>query len=143
MKLLGIGGVAAVAGVGTLRLWSTPAAHGAEPVPHAPDLSKAGQEEVDTLRNAIDVASQMFSRGLGPAEDVDRLNRTLLQERMRMATSVDERIVALRDALTSAKAQEELASSRFKAGLVSQVAPLEAKAFRLSVEEQLSEGGSK
>jgi len=89
------------------------------------ELSKLEQEHVATLRKGANMAEQMFAHGLGAIADVNRLNQSLVE--------------ALQDELTTAKKQEELASRQAAAGIATVLAPVEAKAYRLGIEIELSE----
>ncbi len=103
-------------------------------------LAKVRQAEVDTLRQGVDLATQLYSRGLTPTSaDVDRLSRLLVETRLRLAASPADRAAVLRDGLAAAKDQEALATSRFKAGLCSDLDVADAEFYRLRLEEQVIE----
>jgi hypothetical protein len=114
-------------------------AEAAIPAPQtsSPAVLKLQQEQIHALEEAADVAKQLFQRGLGPGEDVNRLNRKPMETRLRMATSAKERADALSDALAAAKEQDEFLAKAFKAGLANDVTVQEAKAYRLNIEEMI------
>lgn len=103
------------------------------------ELVKLQQEQVATLREASEVAGQLFAHGVGSIADVNRLNRMLVDAELKSATSHNERVSILQDALAAAKKQEEFASQQAQAGVASALAPLEAKAYRLGIEVSLAE----
>ena len=103
------------------------------------ELSKLEQEHVATLRKGANMAEQMFAHGLGAIADVNRLNQSLVEAELKYAKSSKERASILQDELTTAKKQEELASRQAAAGIATVLAPVEAKAYRLGIEIELSE----
>ncbi len=105
--------------------------------PPSPAVAKLQQEQVDALRQAAELAKQLFQRGLGEAADVVRLNRELTETRLRMATSPKERATVLSDALATAKAEDDYLAQAFQTGLISALAVQESKAYRLSIEEMI------
>jgi outer membrane protein TolC len=124
--------------------WSIKAqADGETAAAASPELKKIRQERVETLRQAVDFAQESFAKGVGPIEEVERLNAMLMDARLRAAASADERAAVLREALAVAKQQEEMATQRVQTGLGTEVMRLEAKAYRLGVEERLAEAGVK
>jgi outer membrane protein TolC len=80
----------------------------------------------------------MFEKRLTTAEETFRIDRSLLDAQLESATSVQDRINVLQNALEVAKKQEELASRQQQAGVVGPLAPLEAKADRLGLEIEMS-----
>ncbi len=103
--------------------------------PRSAAVLKLQREQVDALREATELARQLFQRGLGPVEDVNRLSRKLMETRLRIAATPAERAGVLADALAAAKGQDELLAQMFKAGLTNDMVVQEAKAYRLSIEE--------
>ena len=102
------------------------------------ELAKLQQEQVATLREASNLASQLFAHGLCTVSDSDRINHLLIEAELDAATSPQERVQILKKAVDAAKQQEELASQQAQAGVATALAVLEAKLYRLGLEVRLS-----
>jgi outer membrane protein TolC len=113
------------------------AAEAAAPRANSPAALKLQQEQINALQQAANMAKQLLEHGLGPAEDVNRLNHKLMETRLRMAASAKERADILSDALAAAKGQDEFLAKQFKAGFANDVSVQEAKAYRLNIEEMI------
>jgi outer membrane protein TolC len=128
--------IAASAVVAAACLLNRPPRAHADPAVPPSDAAKLYQAEAATLRQALDETNDMYMRGLTPFSRVLELNRLLLDAQLSGATSLQDRIAILQDALTAAKTLEETIAKQVKVGL----APdrdgfgLEAKAFRQSIE---------
>jgi outer membrane protein TolC len=103
------------------------------------DLPKLRQERIATLREASDLAVQLFKQGLLNGEEVHSLNRRLLQAELEGAGSPEQRVAILRKALEVARKQEEFIAQRERSGLVTPLSSLEAKESRLDVEIELAQ----
>jgi outer membrane protein TolC len=102
------------------------------------DVNKLLEERLSTLKEAQTIAVELYGRGTGTLEDVNRCNRLLAEAELEAAQSAKARLEILRAAVTSATRAEELANQRHKAGLCSRLEPLEAKAYRLRTEIDLA-----
>jgi outer membrane protein TolC len=129
--------MATVAAIGLLRGPDPSSAAGPTTVP-ASDLARIRQAELDTLKRAVDLAEQLYARGLADDVNWDRYSRELLETRLRFAETDADRLAVLHDGLTAARAREQLTRSRFKAGLCSDLDVAGAELARLQVEERLA-----
>jgi outer membrane protein TolC len=102
------------------------------------DVNKLQEERLSTLKEAQAIAGELYGRGTGTLEDVNRCNRSLAEAELEAAQSAKVRLEILRAAVASATKAEELADQRHKAGLCSRLEPLEAKAYRLRTEIDLA-----
>jgi outer membrane protein TolC len=134
--------VACVAALCILRLPSSSSADATDRK-SSTELVKLQQEQVATLREASNVANQLFAHGLCPVSDADRINHMLAEAELDAAASPQERVQILQKAIDAAKKQEDLASKQAKAGVANALAPLEAKSYRLGLEVKLSAENSK
>jgi RNA polymerase sigma factor (sigma-70 family) len=107
----------------------------ATPVPaRSSDLASLRKQRIDALTRAFTLSKEMYSRGLIDFSLVRNAERELLQARLEAADSTAARAQVLSEMLISAKDQETLVESRFKAGLCSDVDVAESTADRLQVE---------
>ena len=111
----------------------------------APLAGLAGlrQQRIDTLRQASDMARQMYEQGLQTLGDVQRIDRMLLEAQLDAAATDKARAEILGKALAVAKQQEALVSDQLRAGAATPLAALEATAERLKVEAQWTELAAK
>ena len=104
----------------------------------AADVVKLQQERIATLREASKLATDLFAQGGGSADDVWRCEQALFEAQLEAAALAKERVQILQNAVESAKRQESFKSKQADAGLVTGLAPLEAKAYRLRMEIKLA-----
>jgi outer membrane protein TolC len=106
----------------------------------AAEVTKLRKERIETLRQAAQSAQELYAHGTLDFGEVIRLNQALLDAELASATA-RERVDLLKKAVELAKQQEQLAATRFQAGMANQLGVLEAKAHRLAVEIQLAQVG--
>ena len=138
-KLIAIGLLGAVAAA-ALALAPTRSHADAPPPPAPSDLQR---QRTETLRQASNIAHKMFAQGLSNTDEVSRIDRSLMEAQLASATSAQDRLKILEDALDIAKKQEQLTQQQLQAGITSPLAPLEAKAYRLQIEIELSKSTAK
>jgi outer membrane protein TolC len=133
--------IAAAVGAGGTVILSRPIRAGDNPSPaaHASDLAKLRDERVDTLKKAVDLANQLYSRGLGDFAVVSQCDRQMFEAKLDAAATPQDRIAVLRQSKDDADKTEKLAQDRFKAGLTSELDVTMATADRQKVEIQLAE----
>jgi outer membrane protein TolC len=126
------------AGIGIVLLVSRSSAQPAPAEANASrDVSKLQEERLATLREAAKFAAELYARGVGSLDQVNRCNQLLLDAELESAAG-KQRIEILQNAVTSAKRAEEMATQQYQAGMTTQLAALEAKAYRLRLEIELA-----
>ena len=114
--------------------------HADPPVTTRPvDVAGLKKQRVTQLARASALAEQLYSRGLGNFIDLLDVNRELIDASLTAAETHDERARVLGEAVSAAKKIEDLTTSRFRAGLTSDLDVARATAERLRVEILLAE----
>ena len=92
----------------------------AEP-PAGEDHSLA-QQKLRVAQEGLNLATEFNKRGLGPKlEDLDRWARRVMDAKIALATTDQERATATQDYLAHTKEIESLTKEEFKAGLATQL----------------------
>ncbi len=107
------------------------------------DLVKLRQERVESLKRAVDLATQLYDRGLGDFAVLSQCDRQLFDAKLDAAATPQDRIAVLRDSKDDAVKTEKLTEDRFKAGLTNGLDVAMATSDRLKVEIQLAEESAK
>jgi outer membrane protein TolC len=102
-----------------------------------PDVATLRQERLATLREAGDIAERQYASGTGTYEQVERVDRMLIDAEVAAANTPKQAAEILNNAVKRARQQESIARKRLEAGAVTALDSLEAKAFRLSLELQI------
>ncbi len=97
------------------------------------------QERLATLRQARDLAERQLDSGAGSFDQVERLDQSMIDAELALATTPAQRTEALKKAVDAAKKLEAMSKKRSDAGLATTLETLEAKAHRLSMEIKLGE----
>jgi outer membrane protein TolC len=139
-KLIVIGLLGAVAAAGLALAPTRSHADAPPPAAAPPDLQR---ERTGTLRQASDIVHKMFAQGMSNIGEVSRIDRSLLEAELESASSAQDRRQILEGALEMAKKQEQLTVQQHQVGTTSPLAPLEAKAYRLQIEIELSKSTAK
>lgn len=107
------------------------------------DVRKLQQERVATLHQAREMAERQLDSGAGSFEAVERLDQSMIDAELALATTPAQRTEALKKAVDAAKTLEAMSKKRSDAGLATTLETLEAKAHRLNLEIKLGEEGGK
>jgi len=106
------------------------------------DVRKLQEERLATLRQARDLAERQLDGGTGSFEAIERLDQSLVDAELALATTPAQRAAALTSAVSSATKLEAVTKKRADAGLATTLETLEARAHRLSLEIKLGEVGA-
>jgi hypothetical protein len=111
----------------------------AEPAAPVNDAAKLQEGLLAARQRAVDLASEMYNKGVINAEEVERSRRLLVETELRVAGTAEQRRRILASAIDSAKAWEQSVDLRVKAGLATELTRTEATADRLDLELRLAE----
>ena len=107
----------------------------ADEKPAAKDNLKALLEDrLDTTKKIQEIALKMYAQGSGSYTQVHEAQVAVLEARLDLCVSKEERLKVLELMLTQAKEWEKVVAARHAAGLASPLEPLNAKAYRLERE---------
>lgn len=102
-----------------------------------PDLAKLLKERVEVARTGMEAADAMFLAGRLTFDQVTVWSRRLVDAELAVAKNKRERVAALEEFVKRAKAHEDIAMARFRAGQASNLDVTEMKYNRIEAEVQL------
>ena len=128
--------------VALMVLVSACVARGADPAaaPSAPATRPAAAERAKTAERGFAIAEQLYNKGLGTIEAVCAWSARWTQARQ---AAGDKRADALKDEVARLTELESNVSSRFNAGVVTEMDMLTVRYARLEAEAAMADEGGK